>query len=161
MENEITAIVNHLQLQPHPEGGFYKETYRCESQTQQIHSNANRSACTAIYFMLTEGNFSAFHRIKSDEIWHFYSGSPIHLHTLSPEGHYQEIIIGADLSQNQHPQYIVPANYWFASEVKSNYALCGCTVSPGFDFADFEMANRKSLSQQYTAHQNIIQRLTR
>lgn len=161
MNSEIQQLATHLQLQPHPEGGFYKETYRCTNNTTHHHNTEPRSACTAIYFLLVENNFSAFHRIQSDEIWHFYKGEPIHLHTISPEGDYEEILIGNDIANNQHPQYTVPAGYWFASEVKSNYALCGCTVSPGFDFNDFELAETQQLQALYPQHTQIIARLTR
>lgn len=152
---------------PHPEGGYFKETYRSEISAdvkalpQKFKSS--RNFCTAIYFLLTSDNFSVFHRIKQDEIWHFYCGSPISLHVLSKDGSYKKHLIGQNLEKGEVPQFVVKAGDWFASEVQvpNSYALAGCTVSPGFDFADFEMVERKELLQKYPLHDKIISRLTR
>jgi len=143
-------LVAKLQLIPHPEGGFYRETYR---------SIKNYSTC--IYYLLTSDTFSAFHRIKQDEIWHFYSGEPISLHLINPEGAYTKIMIGNNMKTNQIPQFVVPAGYWFAANVESDYALVGCTVSPGFDFSDFELAKKKDLIKQFPPIEAIINRFTR
>lgn len=169
MENQlitekIEALKNHLQLEPHPEGGYFKETYRSTGNTIQPYEGAHqRSFSTGIYFLLVSGNFSAFHRIKQDEMWHFYDGSPIDLHILTQEGEYQLVKIGRDFSKGEVPQFVVKAGDWFASEVSVNegYSLAGCTVAPGFDFADFEMANRVELLQEYPEFSEVIRRLTR
>ena len=163
----IKNIVKHLELLPHPEGGFYKESYRSSltigEEVLPEGYQGNRNVSTAIYFLLTSDNFSAFHRIRQDEAWHFYKGSPISLHVITKNGVYEKHIIGSELELGQVPQYVVKGGDWFASEVSEpdSYALAGCTVSPGFDFADFEMADRQELSQKYPDHQHIIKRLTR
>ena len=167
MNAEITKIINQLNLQPHPEGGYFKETYRSEGVINKsnlgIEFSGARNYATAIYFLLTSDTFSAFHRIKQDEIWHFHKGSPIKLHIISAKGDYTNVIIGNNLEHDELPQYVVKANDWFAAEVIENnkYSLLGCTVSPGFDFKDFELAKEKALSKMYPQHQNIISRLTR
>ncbi|MEM6719032.1 MAG: cupin domain-containing protein [Bacteroidota bacterium] len=166
-DNQIQQLVESLQLLPHPEGGFYKEVYRSE---KLIAKNAlpddfsgDRSYCTSIYFLLTSENFSAFHRIKQDEIWHFYEGSSLSVHVIDAEGNYTEHKVGMDFSKGEQPQLVVPAGCWFASSVteKDSYAFVGCTVAPGFDFDDFELANRKELQAAYPTHAAIIYRLTR
>ena len=124
--------------------------------------SGNRNYSTCIYFLLSSADFSAFHRIKQDEIWHFYRGSTISLHTISPEGNYTKIPIGNKLSSGEVPQYVVPGGYWFASEIEeeSSYALAGCTVSPGFDFRDFELTPRQDLLNLFPEHSSVITRLT-
>ncbi len=167
MQNPIQQLVKKLQLEPHPEGGFFRETYRSEGFVSENQlSNGfvgDRNYATCIYFLLVSGNFSAFHRIKQDEIWHFYSGSPILLHTICPNGNYELIEIGNNLDAGEVPQFVVPANYWFASEVKNpdSYSLAGCTVSPGFDFRDFELPSRSELVSLFPEHEKAIARLTR
>ncbi len=160
-------IIDRLQLAPHPEGGYFKETYRSAEiiAKDSLSSNYNgaRNCCTCIYFLLTPNTFSAFHRINQDEAWHFYDGSPIDLHCISPKGVHEQIIIGRDIANGQVPQYVVPGGYWFASRVLNNdgWALCGCTVSPGFDFADFKLAERSNLVHLFPEHEAIISALTR
>ena len=160
-------IIDHLQLQPHPEGGFFKETYRSSElilkDSLSSNYNGQRNCSTCIYFLLTPDTFSAFHRINQDEVWHFYDGSPIDLHCISPDGIHEQIIIGRDIANGQVPQYVVPGGYWFASRVLKNegWALCGCTVSPGFDFQDFELVEGSELTAHFPAHRQLIDRLTR
>ena len=167
MSRRIEDIVRKLDLKSHPEGGYYNETYRSnEIIPESVLGHpfeGDRNCSTAIYFLLTAENFSAFHRIHQDEMWHFYQGSPLLLHTISPEGEYECIEIGADIMDGQHPQYVVPAGVWFASEVKeaNDYSLVGCTVSPGFDFRDFELAAREDLIKSYPQHSEVITSLTR
>lgn len=163
----VDSIIKGLELLPHPEGGYFKETYRSQliipKDGLPVDFDGDRNTCTAIYFLLTSDNFSAFHKIKQDEMWHFYSGSPISLHIINSQGHYRKIMIGSNLKRGELPQFVVKGGDWFASEVTEpdSHALAGCTVSPGFDFADFEMADRIELSQKYPDHQQIINRLTR
>ena len=167
INQEIEKIVKQLQLLPHPEGGYYKETYRSngeispEALGEPFETTRNYSTC--IYFLLTSENFSAFHRINQDEIWHFYDGSPLRLHIISKDGSYSHHLIGNRLSKGEEPQFVVNAGDWFAAEVVDSnaFTLLGCTVSPGFSFEDFELAKREELSAQFPTHRNIIEALTR
>lgn len=158
--NELELLVSSLQLQPHPEGGFYRETYR-SSGNMNIPDSGIRNYSTCIYYLLTADTFSAFHRIKSDEIWHFYKGHPIHLHLIDHNGRYNEVLIGNDIEAKQTPQFIIPAGYWFAASVDSDFALAGCTVSPGFDFQDFELADRAELIGKFPEYMEVITKFTR
>ncbi|MFT4544540.1 MAG: putative cupin superfamily sugar epimerase [Bacteroidia bacterium] len=158
--------IDQLQMLRHPEGGWYKETYRAKgsipsSELENIDGDRNYS--TAIYFLLTEDNFSAFHRIKSDEMWHFYDGDGLSIHEISETGSYIKHQLGLDLEGIEEPQLVVKCNSWFATEVKEggSWCLVGCTVSPGFDFEDFEMPRRKLLLEQYPDHSDVITKLTR
>ena len=167
MENaQIDQIIEKLELIEHPEGGYYKENYRSlgEINVDSLWTEANepRNYSTGIYFLLKEHQFSAFHKIKQDEMWHHYLGSTLLLHIIDPKGNYKSIKIGKRLSEGEQLQYVVPANYWFASEVlkKDSFVLCGCTVSPGFDFKDFEMPARDILIKMFPKHRTIITNLT-
>ena len=166
MANSIKNIIETLKLKPHPEGGFYKETYRSletiPEESLSIKYKGERNHSTCIYFLLTSDNFSAFHRIKQDEIWHFYDGSPIRLHMISELGVHSEHIIGRDLAKGEIPQFVVPGGYWFAAEVinTNSYSLVGCTVSPGFSFEDFELITRKELITLFPDQEEIISKLT-
>ncbi|MDG1915402.1 MAG: cupin domain-containing protein [Crocinitomix sp.] len=166
-EAEIAALVSLHELLPHPEGGYYKELYRSEgvisAEELSPKFNGSRNYCTSIYFLLTSSNFSGFHRIKQDEVWHFYHGSPLTVHVIDMEGKYTAHKVGFSLSENLAPQLVVPAGCWFASSVEegNSFSFVGCTVAPGFDFADFELAERDSLSQVYPQHAEIIRALTR
>lgn len=160
-------IIRQLNLTPHPEGGYYRQTYKSEEKitinTSEEEDNKSRSYSTCIYFLLTSYNFSAFHRIKQDEIWHFYDGSPIRLHTISKEGIYKSHIIGKDLLKGETPQLVVKGGDWFASEVidDNSFSLTGCTVAPGFDFDDFELMERSKGIKRFPTHKDIITQLTR
>lgn len=163
----VQSIIRSLNLLPHPEGGYFKETYRSSGNIPQSaltnNFSGDRNYCTGIYFLLTSDNFSAFHRIKQDEMWHFYSGSTLYVHIIDEKGTYTRVEVGIDLENGQQPQFVVPAGCWFASSVKDkdSYSLVGCTVAPGFDFDDFELAERSALINQYPAHESIITTLTR
>jgi predicted cupin superfamily sugar epimerase len=157
--------INSLNLLPHPEGGYYKETYRSSGKIKDssLPTNfiGNRAFSTAIYFLLEKGNFSAFHRIKSDELWHFYDGDPIAIHVINNNGILTTHMLGKQPDKGIFPQITIPANSWFASESIGNYSLAGCTVSPGFDFNDFEMADRNKLIGLHSKHISIIEKFTR
>ena len=146
---DANRVVEVLGLAPHPEGGFYRETYR--------------SSSTGIYFLLPAGEFSAFHRLRtSDEIWHHYLGDPIELHTIDPAGNVRVTILGPDLERGERPQAIVPAGTLQAAAVRGpRFSLCGCTVTPAFDFADFEMPGRDELAAAFPRHEPLIRRFTR
>jgi hypothetical protein len=163
----VTAryYIDHLQLQPHPEGGFYKETYRSAGTIHKSclpnNINSERSYSTAIYFLLQEGDFSAFHKIKSDECWHFYEGGTLLIHVLEQNGNYRCIRLGRNIQEGELLQFVVPAGAWFASEPAPStfFALVGCTVAPGFDFADFEMAKKENLLREFPEHESLVERL--
>lgn len=158
--------VKNLQLESHPEGGYFKETYRSEKEIEVSKLNVNaegkRNLSTGIYFLIDSGNFSAFHRIKSDEMWHYYAGDSLIVHMIDLEGRYFTQKIGPNIEKGERLQYVVPAEYWFASEVieGGKYSLVGCTVSFGFDFNDFELAD-SSLLTRYPEHKSKIERLIR
>ena len=161
------AWVEKLQLEPHPEGGYFRQTYRSDfiipREALPLGFSGPRALSTAIYFLLEGHNFSAFHRLQSDELWHFYAGAPLWVHVIDPAGNYSRIVLGSDPEAGQALQAVVPAGNWFASHVAdwSSFALAGCTVAPGFDFKDFEMGNRKELTVRYAQHKELIARLTR
>jgi hypothetical protein len=159
--------IDKLQLAPHPEGGYYRQTY---SSGITIAAEAlprgfagPRAASTAIYFLIKDQNFSAFHRLRSDELWHFYAGSPLLVLSIDPSGQYSDFLLGSDPDRGQTLQAVIPAGSWFASHVADwkSWALVGCTVAPGFDFADLELAKREELRTRYPQHRVIIERLTR
>jgi len=163
--DKIEKIIKVLDLQPHPEGGFFRETYRSQGVINEdslsVDYSGSRNNSTCIYFLLTSDSFSAFHRIKQDEIWHFYDGSPLTLYLISPEGDYSTVVVGRELDEGHVPQYVVPGGYWFGATVEKEYSLVGCTVSPGFDFLDFELADRNELVLAYPGLYNEIVGLTR
>ena len=165
--------IRALDLEPHPEGGFYRQTFRSAlilpKPALPGGFEGGRPASTAIYFLLEQGNFSAFHRLRSDEHWHFYSGSPLLVHQIAPGGRCSQTRLGPDPDAGEHFQAVVPAGIWFASELAPGklqtdavpYALVGCTVAPGFDFGDFELATGETLANIYPQHRDLIVRLTR
>jgi hypothetical protein len=156
-------IISRLDLQPHPEGGYYKEYYRSELEIMPKGFKGARNVSTAIYFMLTENMFSAFHRIKSDEIWHHYLGGTAEIHILEPNGAYRIDRLGSGLELGNDLQVVVPANSWFASRLvpDDGFMLAGCTVAPGFDFRDFQLAERQELIEKFPGYRDIIETLTR
>jgi predicted cupin superfamily sugar epimerase len=167
MSVSVQALVQQFNLARHPEGGYYRETYRAAETIMQSalpgRFTADRVFATAIYFLLEQGNFSAFHRIKSDECWHFYAGQSLYVHVLHQAGEYELIRLGADIAAGEVFQAVVPAGAWFASETApgGSFSLVGCTVSPGFDFADFELAAGTALASQFPVQAQLISRLTR
>ena len=166
MTANAQSYIEALQMRPHPEGGFFRESYRSE-QTMEAPApgggTRQRSVCTAIYFLLEAGNFSAFHRIRSDEIWHFYAGQALEVLELLPSGELCCTRLGPDILRGELPQYVVPADTWFASRVADGgtFSLVGCTVAPGFDFADFRLAQRQELLEIFPQHRPVITELTR
>ena len=154
---QMQHLIEALHLLPHPEGGFYKETYRSERSLE----GEERDLLTSIYFLLTSENVSKFHRIKSDELWYFHAGSPLIVHTLSERGHEQHHL-GLDLSKGQQPFLWIPKDTIFGSTVLENegFSLVSCAVAPGFDFRDFELFERPELLAAYPEHSEIVERLT-
>lgn len=151
-------LVERYALLPHPEGGFFRESYRSAEQVDL--PRGRRSASTAIYFLLPRGTKSRLHRIKSDEVWHFYLGGPLRLTVLSEEGAESTVVLGPDAAQGQLLQFVVPAGSWFGGRPEGDYAFVGCTVAPGFDFADFELGERAELVARYPKARAVIEALT-
>jgi predicted cupin superfamily sugar epimerase len=161
MDDDARALVEALGLVPHPEGGFFRETYRSPLATRV--RQGDRAASTAIYFLLPAGSLSALHRVRSDEVWHHYVGDPVDLHVIDEErGTHAVHRLGSDVLGGERPQVVVPAGQWQAAVAAGGRAaLCGCTVAPGFDFADFEMPPRQDLLKRMPALAAIVERLTR
>ncbi len=163
--HSATFWISTLGLTHHPEGGWFRETYRSpESYAVEVLPNrfsGPRSFCTAIYFLLERGEFSALHRIKSDEIWHFHDGAALTVYVLTPAGEQYEILLGRNAEKGERFQAVVPAGCWFGAATHGVFSLVGCTVAPGFDFNDFEMAERDNLTALFPHHAALINRLTR
>lgn len=166
-EATAAALVRSLNLARHPEGGWYRETYR-SPLTIPVAAlpdsfGGERSVCTAIYFLLERGDISALHRIKSDELWHFHAGAALTIHVFTPAGECRQIGLGSNIGAGESFQAMVPAGCWFGAEISAggDFSLVGCTVAPGFDFDDFEMAAGEQLARIYPDHGEVIRRLTR
>ena len=150
----VDEIVELYEMNEHPEGGYYKESYRSDVTLNTL--RGERNLCTAIYFLITKDSISHFHKLTSDECWHFYMGSPLKLFEIFPDGCLKETIIGNDIRSGEKLQYIVPAGNYFASTSSGEYSLVGCTVSPGFDFNDFVMAKKKQLVKISPQNEKLI-----
>lgn len=159
VEERIHFLVHSLELNPHPEGGFYKEMYRSIEKTKT--PDGERNLCTVIYFLLTSENVSKFHQIKSDEHWFWHEGSTLSIHLLEKNEH-RILKLGAISSEKTFPQHLVPANTIFGSTVdeKNSYALVSCVVAPGFDFEDFRLFTSSQLLQNFSSAKRIIEQLT-
>lgn len=160
LQEEIDLLVKTLDLIPHPEGGFYRETYRSEETIK----GGKRCLLTCIYFLLTSENVSHFHRIKSDEHWFYHGGSPLIVHIMDAAGHHEHVV-GNNIEKGYLPHFLVPKNTIFGSTVMTKladgggYSLVSCAVAPGFDFADFELLTRAELLRHYPMHKEIIELL--
>lgn len=163
--NEIKKV---LKLAPHPrEGGWFVETWRAEEtipgKILPSRYTAARSAGTCIYYLLEPNTFSEMHRLASDEIFHFYLGDPVEMLRLAPDGTTGTLVLGNDFAAGHRPQVVVPKFVWQGSRLLAGgkFALLGCTVSPGFDYADYEEGDRDELSRRYPQHRVLIRSLTR
>ena len=158
--------INSLNLLPHPEGGFYKETYRAAEVIPGDYLpkrfKGERNVSTAIYFLLRGSERSLFHRIKSDELWHFHSGNTLNIFVLTREG-LITFKLGSNPERGESLQIVIPANHWFGAMVneQDGYTLSSCTVAPGFDFQDFELADRFALLKDFPSQEEIIKKLTK
>lgn len=156
--------IEHLGLSRHVEGGSFKEIYRSPLTTniQTTSDDKTRNISTSIYFLLEKDQFSAFHRILSDEIWHFYTGDRLVIYEIDPAGKLTEHLLGNQPEKGESFQCVIKAGNWFASRIADGgeYALCGCTVAPGFDFRDFELADSIKLAGVYPQHEALIRQLT-
>jgi len=166
---DITELIDRLGLIPHPEGGWFRQTYTSTEWIPESHLpdyEGRRHYATSIYFLLDRVNFSAFHRLKSEELWFHHAGDPLDIHVIHPEGRLETLKIGplgTGLSDDFEPQALVPGNTWFASGVSEGgtWSLVGCVVVPGFDFRDFELANRHELLLEYPEYSDMIESFTR
>ncbi|OQY12878.1 MAG: hypothetical protein B6I31_02320 [Desulfobacteraceae bacterium 4572_19] len=158
--------IKNLKLQPHPEGGYFKENYRSHEVIAKIalpnRFSGDRVFSTGIYFLLNKNDYSAFHVINQDEMWHFYEGSSVTIHIIDKDGTYSTLSLGRDITNGESHQVIVKAGCFFAAENnnKELYSLSGCTVAPGFDFADFKMPGRNKLIKMFPQHIKIINMFT-
>jgi hypothetical protein len=159
--------INKLQLIKHPEGGYYREVYRSHEFVHKKNLpdrySSFRSFSTSIYFLLESHEFSAFHRLKSDEIWHFYEGAAINVLMIFPNGEFKRIEMGREAETNDVYQALIPKGCWFAAHVneEDTFSLVGCTVAPGFDFEDFELGKRDDLLKLFPQHRDLIARFTK
>jgi uncharacterized protein len=157
-------LIRQLGLQRHPERGFYAETYRPSARVVSPAHGGERAASTAIYFLVTSDEpATCLHRLKSDELFHLYEGGPLDVLRLFPDGRWNVARLGLDLEAGERPQIVVPAGTWFGTELKSGatHCLVGCTVAPGFEFSDFELAEGPELEVQYPQAAERIRRMRR
>lgn len=157
MHQEARRLIEELRLRPHPEGGYFCETYRSPIMIQT--PRGKRTAITSIYYLLADGIFSAFHRVASDEIWHHYCGSQMTIDIIEADGRYRQVVIGG----TERWQASIGAGAWFAAHLvdAAGYALVGCDVGPGFEYEDFEIGSRKELTTTFPHHRSLVERWTR
>lgn len=160
-------LINKYNLIKHPEGGFYKQSYRSNEVIKKDdlpeRFAGDRVYSTAIYYLLRGKDFSAFHRIKSDELWHFYYGTTLNIYVINPQGNLEIIKLGKNIEEGEQFQAVVKAGCWFAARLNKAKGFCfvGCTVAPGFEFEDFELAKAKELIQHFPQHQSLLLQLCR
>jgi predicted cupin superfamily sugar epimerase len=158
-------FIDKLKMTPHPEGGYYKESYvgqdEISSKELSVDFQDLRKLWTSIYFLLEDGDVSHFHRLKSDEMWYYQAGAPLTIYMITPQGDLITQKLGLNIEEGERPQFLVPKGYIFGSSMnQTGYALVGCMVAPGFDFRDFELFKRNDLLKAYPQHQNEILKLT-
>jgi predicted cupin superfamily sugar epimerase len=152
--------INYLNLLPHPEGGYYKETYRCNDQLSLHGTNDKRNISTAIFFLLDGKDKSHLHKIKSDELWFFHEGATLEIFFQQGDS-FKIILLGKNPKAGESLQAVIPAGCWFGSRVKEaiGYSLVSCTVAPGFDFNDFELAKKSELLPLYPGYAKLIEEM--
>lgn len=167
MTRDADHWIRALGMQPHREGGHFRETWRSPESVAvgalPERFDGPRALGTAIYYLLRTSEHSCLHRLRADEVWHLYDGGPLQLHVLTPEGEYRRTLLGLDLAAGESPQVVVPHGCWFGAETPEgvNYALAGCTVHPGFEYEDHELGVRDELLARHPDHRELILRLTR
>ena len=162
--NRARELVALLKLAPHPERGFFVETHRASTPVVATTHVGPRAASTAIYFLIgADAPATYLHRLASDEVFHLYEGGPLHILRLAPDGQADVARLGMDLAAGERPQVVVPAGTWFGTELApgATHCLVGCTVAPGFEFADFELAQGPELAARYPAVADVIARMSR
>jgi predicted cupin superfamily sugar epimerase len=158
------TIIERLGLEPHPERGYYRQTYRASLAVDSTAHGAMRAASTAIYFLITASEpVTYLHRLRSDEIFHLYDGGPLEILRLFPDGTWDVAVLGMNLEAGERPQIVIPAGTWFGTALVagSSHCLAGCTVAPGFEFADFELAEGPELANRYPGAAPRIRTMTR
>ena len=167
MSHRADYWIKKLGLHNHPEGGYFKETYRSVEKIPQQDPpekyEGDRNFSTAIYFLLKQEEFSAFHRLKGDELWHYHAGDPLEIFVINPDGSLEKFYLGPDMDAGEQPQVVIYKNRWFGAKVNNpkGYTLMSCTMTPGFEFADFELAEQAELIRAHPQHKELIKRLTR
>ncbi len=167
MSPQAQKYIEKLQLKPHPEGGYYKEIYRAGDMILPEHLpkryKSSRNFSTSIYFLLEGNQVSNFHKLKSDEQWHFYDGSSIVVYVIDEGGNLNKILLGRNIEKGESLQTVIKYNSWFAAELsdKTSFALIGCTVAPGFDFNDFELGKRDELIKTFPQFRELIYKLAK
>lgn len=165
METDEQRIIENLELKPHPEGGYYRETYRSGLAVAEKNLPDNfggrRSLATSILFFLPKGEFSAFHRLRQDEVWYYHIGDRPELHCIYPDRSYEKIMLGNGVHDEDHPQVVIPAGTYFAANAANHCALFGCLATPGFDFADLDMPGTTQLTKKFPEYESLIRQFTR
>jgi predicted cupin superfamily sugar epimerase len=163
VKKDVIYWINALHLEEHPEGGYFVDSYQSEKFVSLPEYSGRRHACTAIYYLLEGEDFSSFHRLKSDELWHFYAGSSLTLHIIEKEGGLNEVKLGANFDNKEIFQAVMKSGSWFAASVNehNSYSLVGCTTSPGFDYDDWELADINTLKKMYPQHKSTIEKYTK
>ncbi len=167
MNQKVKQYIEKLQLKPHPEGGYYKEIYRAGEiilpENLPMRYKSSRNFSTSIYFLLEGNQVSNFHRLRSDEQWHFYDGSSIVVYVIDEGGNLNKILLGRNIEKGESLQTVIKHNSWFAAELseKKSFALIGCTIAPGFDFNDFELGKRDELIKTFPQFRELIYRLAK
>jgi hypothetical protein len=166
MIRDANYWIEKLGLLPHPEGGYWAQTYRSNERIAggclPDRFDGTRIFSSGIYYLLKGSQVSALHRVKSDELWHYYAGSPLTLYAIDEAGTLTETKLGSDFERGESFQVLMKADCWFGAKIDepASYALVGCTVAPGFENEDFEMGDRSALLGQFPQHRSIIERLT-
>jgi hypothetical protein len=163
LDKDSEYWISKLNLEKHPEGGYFVESYKSLELVNSPKYHGPRHVCTAIYYLLVGDKFSSFHVMKSDELWHFYAGSSLTLYIIEPNGKLSEITLGENINNGHIFQAAVKSGCWFAAAVDdyNSYSLVGCTVSPGFDYQDWKIGDMKTLTKLYPQHKSIIEKYTR
>lgn len=165
--DRVQEIISLFGLKKHPEGGYYRRTYVSSEiiagSALPLRFKGERSLSSSIYYLVTSDDFSAFHRINQDEIWHYYEGSSVSIHIIEPAGNYYKLLIGKDYGEGQEPQAVIPAGCYFAASVNepASYCFVGCTLSPAFDYSDLDITKREEMLIRFPQHQRIIMSYTR
>lgn len=150
-------VVDQLNLEPHPEGGAFREIYRSDLTCENTRGE-ERNVCTAIYFLVEGGNVTKWHKVLNDEVWHYYKGETLVLELISPEGILSRHRIGNRIEKDEVPQLVIPAHTWQRAYTTGDYTLVGCTVSPGFDFEDYEEISKEELANKFPKHEVAIKK---